>query len=575
VLDPDESAAAGPFAEGLEEHLRLALEAGELGTWRWDITTDRVEWDERLEALFGLEPGSYDHTTDQWLSLVHPDDRDDLMAGVRAAVDNDVSYVVRHRILLPDGAERWIEARGITTHDDQGVVNGTLGCAHEITDRVRVDRAQQEQFEQLARVAALERLNRERFEFLLQINDALGSTNDLHELMRRVTQAAVPRLGDWCIIYVLPSDGGRVPHIQASHHDPEMLEAARRFQGRSGYDPDIPFGAPEVIRTGRSEFYPHVDMSLAPGGETTYTKALEGMRMHSSMTAPIAKRGHVYGAVTFLTAGPDARTYDRNDLALAEAVAGRIASSLENLMLIEQQTEIAQVLQSSLLPSTLPEIRGIDLAVRYTPAGEGTEVGGDFYDVFALDDHRWGVAVGDVCGKGPRAAAVTALARHTIRTSAWHESSADLVLERLNEAVFRSDEGTFCTAVYGVLDTENRVLDLSIGGHPLPILVRPDGRCEHVGTPGMLLGAFDEPRTTAARVELVSGSTLLLYTDGVTDLPPPDELTPAEFAAIVERCTREAVDADDLLRLVSGSLDAIRPAAARSDDVALLAVRVL
>lgn len=574
MLDPDES-AAGPFSEGLEEHLRLALEAGELGTWRWDIATDRVEWDERLEQLFGLEPGGYENTTEQWLSLVHPDDREALMSSVREAVERDAPYTVRHRILLDDGTERWIEARGITTHDPTGRVNGTLGCAHEITDRIQVDRAQQEQFDQLARVAAMERLNRERFEFLLQINDALGSTNDLQELMRRVTQAAVPKLGDWCIIYVLPSDGGRIPHIQAAHHDPEMLESARRFQQRSGYDPDIPFGASEVIRTGQSEFYPHVDMSLAPGGETRYTKALEGMRMHSSMTAPIAKGDHIYGAVTFLTAGPEARTYDRNDLALAEAVAGRIASSLENLLLIEQQTEIAQVLQSSLLPSTLPEIRGIDLAVRYTPAGVGNEVGGDFYDVFALDEHRWGVAIGDVCGKGPRAAAVTALARHTIRTSAWHEASVDRVLERLNEAVFRSDEGTFCTAVYGVLDTDTRVLDLSIGGHPLPILVHPDGRCEHVGSPGMLLGAFAEPRTSTARIDLVPGSMLLLYTDGVTDLPPPDELTPAELAAIVERCAREAVDAEDLLRLVSGSLDAIRPASARSDDVALLAVRVL
>ena len=574
MLDPHQSVES-PFAEGPEEHLRLALEAGELGTFRWHIPTDRVEWDERLELLFGLEPGTFGNTTEQWVSLVHPDDRDDMLEIVKAAVVADEPYRVRHRILLPDGDERWIEGRGITTHDAEGKVAGVIGCAHEITDRIKVDQAQQEKFDQLARVAALERRNRERFEFLLQINDALNSTIDLRELMRRVTSAAVPKLGDWCVIYVLPTDGGRIPYIEASHHDPEMLESARQFQSRAGYDPDLPFGAAWVIRTGQSEFYPHVDMRLAPGGETTYTKALEGMRMHSSMTAPIAKRGRVYGAITFLTAGEDARTFDRNDLALAQAVAGRIASSLENLLLIEHQTEIAQVLQASLLPTTLPEIFGIDLAVRYTPSGEGTEVGGDFYDVFALDDGRWGVAIGDVCGKGPRAAALTALARHTIRTSAWHDTSVDLVLERLNEAVFRSDEGTFCTAIYGVLDRAGASLDLSIGGHPLPILVHPDGRSEHVGTPGMLIGAFPEPRTTTAHVDLVPGSTLLLYTDGVTDVPPPDEITPADFADIVTRCSAEAADADDLLRLVSGSLDAIRPPSARSDDIALLALRVL
>jgi serine phosphatase RsbU (regulator of sigma subunit) len=291
------------------------------------------------------------------------------------------------------------------------------------------------------------------------------------------------------------------------------------------------------------------------------------------MTAPIAKRGRIFGAVTFLTSGPEARTYDRNDLALAEAVAGRIASSLENLLLIEQQTEIAQVLQASLLPSTLPDIEGFDLAVRYAPAGEGTEVGGDFYDVFALGDTTWGVAIGDVCGKGPRAASITALARHTIRTTAWHDASADVVLERLNEAVYRSDEGTFCTAAFGVLEPGSATVELAIGGHPLPILVHPDGRTEQIGSPGMLLGAFDEPRISSAVVRIEPGSTLLLYTDGVTDLPPPDELTPADFAALAGRCAAAASDADHLLRLVSESLDAIRPASARVDDVALLALR--
>jgi serine phosphatase RsbU (regulator of sigma subunit) len=260
-------------------------------------------------------------------------------------------------------------------------------------------------------------------------------------------------------------------------------------------------------------------------------------------------------------------------VALAEAVAGRIASSLENLQLIEKQTEIARVLQSSLLPSTLPAIDGYELAVHYSPAGEGTEVGGDFYDVFALNDRTWGFAIGDVCGKGPRAAALTALARHTIRTSAWRGDSSDGVLARLNEAVHRSEDGPFCTAIFGELDPVTSTVDMAVGGHPLPILVNADGSTETIGTPGMLLGAFEVPRTSSARVELAPGATLLLYTDGVTDLPPPDEITPAEFATLVGRCASEAADGEDMLRLIAGSLDAIRLASARSDDVALLALR--
>ena len=575
MLDPYHATTDPVLAmAGAVEHLRLALEAGELGTWRWDIGSDSVQWDERLEALFGFSPGEYDGTLESWLARVHPDDRPDLEATIERAVESDEPYTVLHRVVLPDGEERWIEGRGQTTRDDDGNVTGTIGCAHDITDRVHAEHAQEERLADVARIAEVERLNRERLEFLLQINDALGSTTDIRQVMHRVTTAAVPRLGDWCILHILPRDGGSIPEIEAAHSDPRMLEAARRMADRIGFDPDAGFGAARVIRTGQPEYYPHVDLERLRGLGEEGRRVLSSIGLNSAIIVPLKKRGRIYGAMTFAMTN-DRRDYVHDDLVLAEAIAGRIASALENLRLMAQQSEIARVLQASLLPDALPDVPHFDVAVRYTSAGEGTEVGGDFYDIFPLTGQAWGVAIGDVCGKGPAAAALTGLARHTIRASAWRGDDPRSVLARLNEAVYRSESGSFCTALFGVLTPQDRTFTAASGGHPLPVLVHPDGTAEDVGQPGMLLGAFPVARATLTQVELPAGATLVLYTDGVTDVPPPDELTPDRFREIVGRCAREAHNADHMAELIDETLDAIRPASARSDDIALLILRAV
>ena len=128
------------------------------------------------------------------------------------------------------------------------------------------------------------------------------------------------------------------------------------------------------------------------------------------------------GGIQFVMTSSN-RRYTDADVALAQVVAGRIASSLENRRLSEEQHHIAVTLQTSLLPDELPVIPGVDLAVRYWAAGEGVVTGGDFYDVLDLGADRWGVVIGDVCGTGPAAAAVTGLARHTIASAAWHGDS--------------------------------------------------------------------------------------------------------------------------------------------------------
>ncbi len=168
------------------------------------------------------------------------------------------------------------------------------------------------------------------------------------------------------------------------------------------------------------------------------------------------------------------RRYTTDDLALAQSVADRIASSIENLRLYQQQRDIARTLQRSLLPATLPTIPCVDLAARYWPVGEGNEVGGDFYDVFALEQPgRWAIVIGDVCGTGPEAAALIGVARHSIRESAWHGDTPTDVLRSLNRAVKNSGTGSFLTAIYATLDTTDvrPALTVTSGGHPFPICI--------------------------------------------------------------------------------------------------------
>ena len=471
AVDVDDLRRAEQRTRDLSEHLRAAVEAGGLGTWRWDLRSGATVWDERLEALFGLPPGGFAGSFDAYVAMIDPADRDEVLTTVQHAVDTAATYRVEHKVVWPDGSTHWIAGAGGVTVDEDGSVTGTVGCCMDITDRI----VQEQEHQHLAGLAmdaaGRERLLRQRLQFLSDINDALLAASTLPELMANVTASAVPRLGDWCSIHVLPFEGGTVPHVEVAHVDPAMVTYARQLQQRFPFDPDAPAGVPQVIRTGATAFLPDVTADMVEhldlGDELRHV--ITGLalartwrcrwRSGGASSAPCSSSCRRPGGVT-----------PRDDVTLAHTVADRIASSIENLRLYEQQRLIARTLQRSLLPAALPEIPAVEIAVRYWPAGEANEVGGDFYDVFPLGPDRWAIVVGDVCGTGPAAAALTGLARHTIRDSAWHDDSPVGVLGALDRAVRNSATGSFLTAVYATLDTSGDRPELTVtsGGHPLP-----------------------------------------------------------------------------------------------------------
>jgi phosphoserine phosphatase RsbU/P len=180
---------------------------------------------------------------------------------------------------------------------------------------------------------------------------------------------------------------------------------------------------------------------------------------------------------------------------------------------------LAETLQRSFLPPDIVTVPGLDVGGAYRPAGDGSEVGGDFYDVFRAGLQTWGVVLGDVCGKGASAAVVTALARYTVRAEALHVSSPAAVLAGLHQALLSYYPQTFCTVLFLLLDQvpEGHRLTMATGGHPLPLCRRADGSIETLGRPGRFLGMEAAANVSESAAVLSPGDTVVLYTDGVTE----------------------------------------------------------
>jgi sigma-B regulation protein RsbU (phosphoserine phosphatase) len=185
----------------------------------------------------------------------------------------------------------------------------------------------------------------------------------------------------------------------------------------------------------------------------------------------------------------------------------------------EQSRSLANTLQQTFIPPSMPDIAGLELSGAYRPAGDGSEVGGDFYDAFQITTGEWVVAVGDICGKGVEAAALTAFVRHSLRALAVRWNDPSQILRALNAALLAHETDRFCTVVVlrFLRDDDRWLVTASSGGHPLPLLVGADGTIAEVGAPGSLIGVLAMPQLDDDRFTIVDGDSLVVYTDGVTD----------------------------------------------------------
>jgi sigma-B regulation protein RsbU (phosphoserine phosphatase) len=263
-----------------------------------------------------------------------------------------------------------------------------------------------------------------------------------------------------------------------------------------------------------THFAPLLSMQGEIGGVALELQAADGTRLPVLVSSAVkaSAAGEALLIRTTIFDARDRRAYER------ELLRARQEAEHER----ERLQRLVTTLQRSLLPPALPAVPGLEAAAHYRIASLD-QVGGDFYDLFPLSRDRWGLFLGDVCGKGAHAAAVTSLIRYTLRAAAVYDDDPGTVLSTLNAALrqeYLRDDRDFCTAIFGVLNPHGNgfTLSLASGGHPAPLLLRANGTAGYQPTPGgPLIGVFDDVTYAATTIRLDPGDTLLLYTDGLTD----------------------------------------------------------
>jgi serine phosphatase RsbU (regulator of sigma subunit) len=552
------------FAEALAERCALAIDNAKLH--------DSAERSlSVLHTVFSSAPVGL-ALVDRDLSFVRVNET--FEAFHAAAVEDEVATAYRHVLdtgesvldrdlttISPDGMQRhWNASFTPVTHAD-GSVTSAIVAVVDVTERRALLDA--------------ERDARLRADFLARAGSILDESLDYEETLRSVAQIAVPEIADWCAVSVL-DDAGVLQEVATAHVDSARRELARELRRRFPPDPESTTGAVAVARTGETQYMRELtDELLAAAIPNPEQLALvRSLGVRSVVIAALKARDRLFGTLTLANA-ESGRLFEDADVQLAEELAARAGTSIDNARLYTERTRIAHTLQVRLLPERLPDIPDVLVAARYRAAGELNEVGGDFYDVFPRSPTEWALVVGDVSGKGAEAAAVTALARYTLRAAAVEDAPPSAALRRLNAAMVDDDTSQFATVAlaYFRQDGSDGIdIRLSLAGHPAPAILRRDGTVEMAGRFGMMVGLGIEPLLHDVELRIGAGDVLLLYTDGVTEAGPRGEPFGEQGVASVLR-ELAGVSPQAVVDAVERAAVAAQPGDPR-DDIALLAISV-
>ncbi|MEV4616370.1 SpoIIE family protein phosphatase [Kitasatospora sp. NPDC049258] len=454
----------------------------------------------------------------------------------------------------------------------EGRLTGSLGVAAAGPGRYDNEDALRLQFAadrialalESARLGELERRRRGSLSFLVEASELLAGTLEHEQTLALMAQMAVPTLATWCAVYTTGEQAGGADLAFVLHEDEDRIDPLRALLDKT------PPPAAEPA--------PGARYWTAPGDTARALGLLDGPELHGmlgeTVVMPLAARNRVIGLLVLGV--PAGARFRQEILELGEDLSRRAALAMDNARLYSERTATSQAFQRALLPPELPKIPGVEVEVFYQAAGEGNEVGGDFYDIFPIREGTYGFAIGDVCGTGPEAASVTGLARNSLRLLAREGLSAPQVLSRLNAAIL--DEGPrsrFLTLLYGELtprEDGSTLLSLVCAGHPLPLRLRTDGQVDAAATPQPLLGVMDELDLTAEELVLEPGEVLLCVTDGVTERREGSRMLGDDgLAEVLTGCT--GLTAGAVAARVQRAVERFAPEPP-SDDMAILTLRV-
>jgi PAS domain S-box-containing protein len=502
------------------EALELALldtlfASAPLGIGLWDRRGRYVRVNDRLAAMHGVPAAAHVGRT---IGEIAGDLGVSVEAAIRDVIATGVPVCNRQitgELPTRPGEERHWRASWVPVRRGSEIV-GAAALVEELTDQVLAERERDA-------LLATERGLRRRAEFLAQAAELLDASLDYEGMLARVAHIAVPDLAEWCAVDLL-DDGGRIRRLAVAHADPAKERLAWELSERYPVRADEPVGVANVLRTGRTEvFWDIPDEVLALGAQDDeHLRLSRELGITGAVLAPLAVRDRVFGVISFVWSG-ERRTVSADDVPMIEDLARRAGMAIESARLRSEQERIASVLQRSLLPQKLPTPWWLEVGASYRAAGRSNEAGGDFYDLIALDDSRSAAVVGDVLGKGPEAAAVTALCRHTLRAGALEGHDPLGMLELLNRALRaygeRNEVLVFATVALALLERRadgTVTARVYAGGHPPPLVRRPGGTTP-IEARGTLVGVFDDPRFAVVETPVSECDTLLLYTDGAIE----------------------------------------------------------
>jgi PAS domain S-box-containing protein len=683
----DEASPPGTVAspaEPDEAHrslLDLAVAAAGIGSFDWDLVTGTLAWDDRLIELFGYDAATFDRSIEAFNARLHPDDLDRVGVLLDRAIETAGGYSAEYRVVLPDGEQRWVAARGRTLADGSGAAVRLLGAAWDISARRQAqDRLAQlvedmavgfiamdpdwvmthvnaeaeritgtpraqllgrtlweafpatvgTEFETHYRRAAdtgqpvvfeayypqpldvwvevravpgddgmalyfldittrrraqeLSDRAAERERLLSRITEELSATLDADEAARRLTRLVVPGIADWCIVSLIGDEeaGGdrrALRDIASWHHDPQLRSAVDAYaQGRLGSLRDDSVFV-RTMRTGKPRLLARDATAQAletiqPG---SVRDVVTQLAPESVAVLPLPGRNGPVGLLTLCT-GPDRGQFDPADLVTARHVAARAGVVLDNARLYRQQRGLAEGFQRSLLTPP-PQPDHVQIVVRYVPAAQAAEVGGDWYDAFLQPGGATTLVIGDVVGHDVQAAAAMGQARTIVRTLAARDHDGPAaVLTEVEQVMHTLQSQILATAVVARLeqtDTERADglsrLRWSNAGHPPPMVLTPDGRVRVLdgSHPDMLLGVRPDAPRREAEVVLPWHSVVLLYTDGLVENRHEDiDHGLHRLQTVLSELAGH--DLDDLCDQVLARMLPTNP----GDDVALVAVQL-
>ncbi|MDQ1709900.1 MAG: hypothetical protein QOG49_1285, partial [Frankiaceae bacterium] len=367
---------------------------------------------------------------------------------------------------------------GVFTERDEQLVVAVAAQAAVAIENARLFAAEQQ-----ARAAAEQ--GAARLERLQAITARLSQASSLDEVADVVVSTAAAGVAaDGAMIATVPPYGRHLHVLSALGYPRDVVQQFTDMP----LDWEVP--ATEALRSGSI-----VSWTTVADRNARFPRLLgvPGPAV-SGVAVPLVGSGRPIGVAGFTW--NTVRGFSDDERAFLTVIAQQCAQAIERAQQYDTSLHAARTLQRSLLPANVPAIHGMNIAARYQPVADGSVVGGDFYDVFRRSEESWGIVIGDVSGKGVRAASLTALVRHTVRALGRRTDDTDAVLAELNEAILAEDlDDRFATVIYlnATPRPDGLALRLTIGGHPLPVLRTIDGATRVVGTPGSAIGLLPQP----------------------------------------------------------------------------------